>query len=134
MIEDSTTTSETVTEGIRVQVRARPCPERSNPAGGQWFFLYTIRIRNETEISVQLTDRHWIIVDGSGRTEEVKGEGVVGEQPVLRPGEGFEYTSGCPLTTPFGSMTGSYRMQREDGSEFRAEIAIFELIAARAIH
>ena len=133
-MDEFTTSSEAVTEGVRVQVRAQPCPDRSNPAEGRWFFLYTIQISNEGEIAVQLTDRHWIIVDGSGQSQEVKGEGVVGSQPILQPGEGFEYTSGCPLPTPFGSMAGSYRMQRRDGSEFQAEIAIFELVAPRAIH
>ena len=134
-IEDPfVTPSEAVTEGVRVRVRAHYSPAHSNPGGSQWFFLYEIRIDNEGSARVQLTDRHWIIIDGSGRTEEVRGEGVVGKQPVLDPGESFAYTSGCPLTTPFGSMTGTYRMQREDGTEFQAEVAIFELVEPGAIH
>jgi ApaG protein len=128
------TTSEAVTDGVRVEVRAQYSPEHSNPRDSEWFFLYGIRISNEGSTTVQLTDRHWIIIDGSGKTEEVRGEGVVGNQPVLEPGESFEYTSGCPLPTPFGSMTGTYRMQREDGTEFQAEIGLFELVEPRAIH
>jgi ApaG protein len=128
------TRSEALTEGVRVQVRARYAPEQSDPRANHWFFLYSIQIVNEGTRPVQLIDRHWIIVDGSGRTEEVRGDGVVGNQPTLDPGEGFEYTSGCPLATPFGSMTGTYGMVWEDGTEFRAEIALFELVEPRAIH
>ncbi len=128
------TTSEAITGGVRINVRARYSPDHSNPRGSEWFFLYEIRISNEGDTPVQLTDRHWIIIDGSGNTEEVKGEGVVGKQPVLKPGESFEYTSGCPLTTPFGSMAGTYRMQREDGTDFQAEIGLFELVEPGAIH
>jgi ApaG protein len=128
------TSSEAVTDGIRVKVRAQYSPVHSNPSSSHWFFLYRIRISNEGDAAVQLTDRHWIILDGSGQTEEVRGEGVVGKQPRLGPGESFEYTSGCPLTTPFGSMTGTYRMQREDGTDFQAEIGLFELIEPGAIH
>ena len=132
--EPHTTTSEALTEGIRVQVRARYSDEHSDPGQSHWFFLYTILISNEGERPVQLTDRHWIIVDGAGGTEEVRGEGVVGEQPVLQPGQSFEYTSGCPLTTPFGSMCGTYRMQCDDGRFFEAEIGLFELVQPMAIH
>jgi ApaG protein len=132
--EAPVTSSEAITDGVRVVVRACYSEEHSDPARSQWFFLYTIRISNEGSQRVQLTDRHWIIVDGSGRTQEVRGEGVVGDQPVLEPGEQYEYTSGCPLTTPFGSMAGTYRMLREDGSAFEAEIALFELVQPRAIH
>ena len=128
------TESEAVTQGVRVQVRARYSEPHSDPNQGHWFFLYTIRIANESSESVQLTDRHWYIVDGSGHTEEVQGPGVVGEQPLLEPGAAFEYTSGCPLTTPFGSMSGSYRMQREDGTAFEAEVGLFELSQPVAIH
>jgi len=128
------TTSEAVTEGVRVNVRARYSAEHSDPGRSRWFFLYTIRNSNEGVQAVQLTDRHWYIVDGSGRTEEVQGPGVVGEQPVLDPGGAFEYTSGCPLTTPFGSMSGAYRMQRNDGTAFEAEVGLFELVQPVAIH
>lgn len=132
--EPFVTRSEATTSGVRVEVRAYYSPPHSNPRRSEWFFLYSIRISNEGSATVQLTDRHWIIIDGSGHTEEVRGEGVVGAQPVLGPGESFEYTSGCPLPTPFGSMTGTYRMQREDGTEFQAEIALFELVEPGAIH
>ena len=128
------TTSEAETEGVRVQVRARFSPEHSSPPSSRWFFLYTIRISNEGETAVQLLNRHWTIVDGTGHTEEVHGPGVVGEQPTLQPGQGFEYTSGCPLPTPFGSMAGTFEMQREDGRGFEAEVALFQLIQPGSIH
>jgi ApaG protein len=128
------TSSEALTEGVRVSVRARYSAEHSDPGQSQWFFLYTIRIQNEGDETVQLTDRHWYIVDGSGRTEEVQGPGVVGNQPVLEPGQAFEYTSGCPLTTPFGSMSGTYRMQRSNGTVFEAEVGLFELREPSSIH
>lgn len=128
------TESEALTDDVRVSVRACYSAVRSDPARSHWFFLYTIRIRNEGTQTVQLTDRHWIIVDGTGDTQEVRGEGVVGEQPVLDPGEQYEYTSGCPLSTPFGSMAGSYRMQRGDGTVLEVEIPLFELVQPRGIH
>jgi len=126
--------SETVTQGLRVRVQARYSAEHSQPGANQWFFLYTIRISNEGSETCQLVSRYWIIRDATGRIEEVKGEGVVGEQPVLEPGESFEYTSGCPLTTPFGSMEGSYQMVTESGGHFDAEIARFDLREPGAIH
>jgi len=132
--EAPVTGSETTTEGIRVQVRARYSPEHSDPARSHWFFLYTIRISNDGDTPAQLINRHWIIVDGAGGVEEVRGEGVVGQQPALEPGQTFEYTSGCPLGTPFGSMSGTYEMQRADGVHFEAEIALFELVQPQAIH
>jgi ApaG protein len=101
--------------------------ERSAPERQQWFYLYTVRITNEGSETVQLLSRHWIITDGEGEVEEVRGPGVVGEQPILLPGESFDYTSGCPLPTPFGSMRGSYQMVTEGGEAFDAEIATFEL-------
>lgn len=107
---------------------ARYAPEHSAPHLGQWFFLYTIRISNLSDETVQLVARHWVITDATGRVEEVRGPGVVGEQPVLEPGEAFEYTSGCPLPTPFGFMRGRYEMRVvEGGRRFLAEIAPFEL-------
>ena len=130
----SETNSEQITEGIRVSVRARYSAEHSDPIHNQWFFLYTILISNESEQSCQLISRHWIIRDATGRTEEVRGPGVVGEQPQLNPGESFEYTSGCPLPTPYGSMEGIYEMQGPDGGAFDARIARFELREASAIH
>ena len=125
-------TSEAVTEGIRVQVEARHAPEFSEPS--RWFFLYTIRISNEGTETVQLVSRHWIIRDGTGRIEEVRGPGVVGEQPVIDPGDSYEYTSGCPLPTPFGSMQGSYQMVTRSGTKFDAEIAEFVLREPGSIH
>lgn len=132
--EAPVTGSEAVTNGIRVQVRARYSLEHSDPGQGRWFFLYTIRISNEGDTSTQLLSRHWIILDGTGHAEEVLGDGVVGQQPTLEPGQSFEYTSGCPLGTPFGSMSGTYQMQRSDGVPFEAEIALFELVQPSAIH
>ncbi len=128
------TSSEAETAGVRVSVRARYSPEHSSPSSSRWFFLYTIRITNEGEATVQLLNRHWTIVDATGHTQEVHGPGVVGEQPVLEPNTGFEYTSGCPLPTPFGSMTGRFDMLRVDGTEFEAEVARFQLIQPGSIH
>lgn len=126
--------SETVTRGIRVSVETQYDPTRSSPQQSQWFFLYTIRITNEGSVTAQLMTRHWIITDATGHVEEVKGPGVVGEQPVLAQGQSFEYTSGCPLTTPFGSMRGSYQMTAADGEQFDAEIAEFILREPHAMH
>ncbi len=126
------TTSEATTRGIQVEVESRYAPEHA--AAGQWFFLYTIRITNLSDVTTQLVSRHWIIRDATGREEEVKGPGVVGEQPVLEPGDAFEYTSGCPLPTPFGSMLGSYQMVTADGERFDAEIAEFLLREPGSIH
>ena len=103
-------TSEAVTRDIRVSVEAQYSPAHSHPANQQWFFLYTIRISNEGQETVQLISRHWLITDANDRVDEVRGLGVVGQQPVLAPGESFEYTSGCPLSTAFGMMKGTYHM------------------------
>ena len=128
------TGSEALTEGVRVQVRARYSPEHSSPPTSRWFFLYTITISNESAETVQLLNRHWTIVDATGHAEEVHGPGVVGEQPVIQPGQRFEYTSGCPLPTPFGSMAGTYEMIRRNGTRFEAEVALFQLIQPGSIH
>jgi ApaG protein len=119
--------SEAITKSIRVSVRAQYNVRRSNPQESQWFFLYTVSITNEGDDTVQLISRHWIITDGMGNVQEVRGPGVVGEQPVLAPGETFEYTSGCPLTTPFGAMNGTYQMVNQAGEKFDIEIAPFTL-------
>ncbi|MEM6796715.1 MAG: Co2+/Mg2+ efflux protein ApaG [Acidobacteriota bacterium] len=119
--------SEASTRGVRIRVHAVYDPVRSEPANQQWFFLYTVTISNLGEHTVQLLSRHWIIEDESGQVEEVRGPGVVGEQPVLPPGGSFEYTSGCPLGTPSGTMKGSYRMVEKDGESFEAEVAPFLL-------
>jgi ApaG protein len=126
--------SEAVTNGVRVRVQARYAAEHSQPQLNRWFFLYTVEIANEGDETVQLVSRHWIIADATERVEEVRGEGVVGEQPVLEPGDAFEYTSGCPLATPFGSMRGTYQMLTESGGRFDAEIARFELAEPGALH
>lgn len=127
-------TSEAVTQNIRVEVESRFSPDQSQPFQSQWFFHYTVRISNEGEDTVQLLSRHWIITDGAGRVEEVRGPGVVGEQPVLSPGETFEYTSGCPLKTATGSMRGTYQMVTEDGTHFDVEIAPFALAEPYTVH
>jgi ApaG protein len=116
-----------VTQNIRVSVEAEFCAERSNVARRLWFFLYNIVIKNEGNATVQLLSRHWIITDANGETEEVKGPGVVGQQPVLRHGEAFAYTSGCPLRTPFGSMYGTYQMTNDAGEHFDIQIPPFAL-------
>jgi ApaG protein len=119
--------SEAFTRGVRVVVNARYSSSHSDPAKREWFFLYTVTITNEGEDTVQLVNRHWVIMNANGHVEEVRGPGVVGNQPTLKTGESFEYTSGCPLKTPFGSMHGSYEMVTEDGEAFLAEIAPFAL-------
>jgi ApaG protein len=127
-------TSEAVTNGVRVRVRARYAAEHSQPHLNRWFFLYTVEITNESDETVQLISRHRIIADATEKVEEVRGEGVVGEQPVLEPGDCFEYTSGCPLPTPFGSMHGTYQMVTEGGGSFDVEIARFALAEPGALH
>jgi ApaG protein len=127
-------TSEARTHDVRVQVTARYAPEHSQPLKNQWRFLYTVRITNEGSETVQLISRHWIITDASSATEEVRGLGVVGQQPVLEPGESFEYMSGCPLSTPYGSMRGTYQMVRANGERFDIEIAPFVLTAPFTVH
>jgi ApaG protein len=116
-----------LTRGIRVDVRSEFLPQHSNAAGKRFVFSYTIQISNESEETVQLRSRHWHILHGNGRREEVRGPGVVGEQPVLRPGEGFEYSSGCVLSSPHGTMHGTYEMIGENGARFEVEIPAFAL-------
>lgn len=127
-------TSEAITKGIRVHVESQYDPTRSRPQQNQWFFLYTVRIANESAVTVQLVSRHWIITDATDHVEEVRGPGVVGEQPVLAPGQSFEYTSGCPLTTPFGTMHGTYQMVTSRGERFDAQIAVFTLSEPHTLH
>jgi ApaG protein len=127
-------TSEAVTRGVRVRVESEYAPERSEPAKNQWFFLYTITISNEGTDTVQLLTRHWIITDGTGHVEEVRGPGVVGKQPRLKTGESFEYTSGCPLSTPFGVMEGTYQMITDSGEPFDAKVAPFTLSEPYTVH
>ena len=125
--------SEAFTHGVRVSVESRFSPDHSRPRE-MWFFLYTVTIANEGTEAVQLISRHWIVSDGGGKVEEVRGLGVVGEQPVIEPGEAYEYTSGCPLPTPFGSMRGSYQMVSRSGTRFDADIAEFQLREPGSIH
>ena len=117
------------TREITVRVSVSFLPEQSEPDKGRWFWAYHIRIENEGDSAVQLVSREWIISDGRGARHEVRGEGVVGEQPVLEPGESFDYVSGCPLTTPTGAMEGHYHMVAADGSAFAVDIPRFPLIA-----
>ncbi len=121
------TTSDALTRGVRVRVRSRYVPERSAPDKRRFFFAYHVTIANEGDETVKLVSRHWIITDGAGRTQQVRGPGVVGEQPHLAPGESFEYTSACPLTTELGAMHGTYQMVTDDGEEFEAAIDPFTL-------
>lgn len=126
--------SEAVTRGIRVRVEPRFDPRRSRPEANHWFYLYTVTIENQADMTVQLLARHWIITDGNGEVEEVRGPGVVGEQPVLAPGQSFRYTSGCPLTTDVGKMEGSYQMVTSTGESFDVEIAPFTLVPPGLVH
>ena len=115
-------------------MKSRFVSERSSVDHGTWFFAYTVLITNEGTATVQLMNRHWIITNADGHVEEVRGPGVVGAQPVLQPGESFEYTSGCPLPTAFGTMHGSYQMVTEDGERFDADIAPFSLSMPYAVN
>lgn len=126
--------SEAVTHGIRVEVIARYAAENSRPQQNEWAFQYTVRITNTGTETVQLMTRHWIITDALEHIEEVKGPGVIGEQPVLAPGESFKYSSWCPLKTPTGTMHGTYQMARPDGTQFDIEIAPFGLKAPYTVH
>ena len=127
-------TSEATTRGVQVSVVSEFSQERSRPEQGHWFFLYTITITNHSAVTVQLVSRHWIITDGNGNVEEVRGPGVVGEQPVLGPGQSFTYTSGCPLRTPFGTMEGTYQMTTADDQGFDVRIAPFTLSEPYTVH
>lgn len=120
-----------VTHNIEVTVAPRFLPDRSAPEKGHFFWAYTIEITNLGRKTVQLKTRHWRIVDAQGRIQEVRGAGVVGEEPVLAPGESFEYTSGVPLATSSGFMSGSYGMVTDDGDRFDVEIPAFSLDATQ---
>jgi len=126
--------SEAVTNNIRVEVLSRYSPENSQPLQSAWIFQYTVRITNQGTETVQLISRHWIITDALDHINEVKGPGVVGEQPVLAPGDSFKYSSWCPLKTPTGTMHGTYQMARPDGTQFDIEIAPFGLKAPYTVH
>ncbi len=120
----------------RIEIIPTPqfIPEQSDPDDNRYVFAYTIAIRNVGSVPAQLVSRHWIITDANNQVQEVRGLGVVGKQPLLQPGESFEYTSGSSLTTPIGTMKGSYQMVAEDGTHFDAEIPEFVLAIPRALH
>ncbi len=119
---------------MSVTVVPRYLPEQSDPAQQHYVFAYTVRITNTGSLPAQLISRHWIITDGAQRTDEVRGLGVVGQQPLLPPGESFEYTSGCPLSTPVGTMKGTYHCVGENGVPFEVEIPEFVLAMPRTLH
>lgn len=119
--------SDQVTEGIRVRVAAQFLPERSSPDHSQYFFVYRVRISNEGEAWAKLRSRYWLITDANGKREEVDGPGVVGDFPELAPGESYEYMSGCPLTTEWGTMEGHFVFEREGGEQFQAGVGRFFL-------
>ena len=119
---------------ISVNVITTYLAEQSDPSSDRYVFSYTITISNTGTVASQLISRHWIITDAENVVQEVKGLGVVGEQPLLRPGESFEYTSGTAMATPVGTMRGSYQMVAEDGNKFDAEIPVFTLSMPRVLH
>jgi ApaG protein len=126
-----------LTRGIQVTVTPRYLADKSSPGQDRYFWAYTIEIKNLGDVTVQLKTRHWKITDGQGHVQEVRGPGVVGEQPVLKPGERFEYTSGVPLNTPTGLMAGTYQMIADNGERFDAEVPAFSLDSphvARVLH
>ncbi|MEM1370668.1 MAG: Co2+/Mg2+ efflux protein ApaG [Pseudomonadota bacterium] len=118
---------EATTSGIRVFVEPEFLEDQSTPDEGYYFWAYTVKITNETEASVRLKSRSWVITDADGRSENVRGPGVVGKMPRIQPGESFTYTSGCPLATPSGIMVGTYEMEDEDGAEFTVNVPAFSL-------
>jgi ApaG protein len=122
------------TRGITVRVSVSFLAEQSEPSKGRWFWAYHIRIENAGPQVVQLLTRYWTITDGRGRHHEVRGEGVVGEQPVIEPGASYDYVSGCPLNTPTGAMEGSYYFVSEDGSSFDVAIPRFTLVGPAVTH
>lgn len=119
---------------IDIQAAARYLADQSDPDDDRFVFAYTIRLQNRGEQAAQLISRHWVITDGNGKVEEVKGDGVVGKQPVLEPGQSFEYSSGAVIETAVGSMRGSYQMQAEDGTHFDASIPTFTLSVPRMLN
>ncbi|MBU1665753.1 MAG: Co2+/Mg2+ efflux protein ApaG [Gammaproteobacteria bacterium] len=119
---------------ITVTTRTQFIPEQSDESAERFVFAYTITIANSGQIPAQLISRHWVITDAHEKVQEVRGLGVVGEQPLLKPGEQFEYTSGTAIATPVGAMKGSYQMVAEDGSQFEAEVSEFILSVPRVLH
>lgn len=127
-------TSDTFEDAIRVEVETRFVESESDPDNNRYVFAYTITISNIGDVAARLMTRHWVIRDGNGRVQEVRGDGVVGEQPHLRPGEGFQYVSGAVLETPMGTMGGCYGMVTDEGESFRAPIDEFLLSVPRTLH
>jgi ApaG protein len=119
---------------ISVEVQTAYLEEQSEPREGRYVFSYTITIRNEGQVPAKLLTRHWVITDANGRVQEVRGDGVVGEQPHLKPGQGFRYSSGAVLETPVGAMQGSYQMVTDDGARFDADIPAFRLAMPGMLH
>jgi len=119
---------------IRISAQPQYLTEQSEPARNRYVFAYTITIENAGTVPAQLVSRHWIITDAMGQVQEVRGEGVVGEQPLLAPGERFQYTSGAVLETPVGTMQGSYQMVADDGERFDAQIPLFRLAVPNVLH
>lgn len=126
--------SDTLTRGVRIVVQPRYVPDQSDPQNLSYLFAYHVTIRNEGTETVKLVSRHWIITNGEGKVDEVKGPGVVGQQPSLKPGEQFQYTSGCPLNTPVGTMHGSFQMVADSGEAFDAQIDPFRLAVPRVLN
>jgi ApaG protein len=126
--------SETISHKIRINVETNYIEAQSDPGKHQYFFSYTITISNAGTVPARLLSRHWIITDANGQVQEVRGDGVVGEQPYLKPNEGFQYTSGTVLETPVGSMRGTYLMVDDDGTNFDAEIPMFTLSVPLVLH
>lgn len=119
---------------IHIDVETDYIPEQSEPEANRYVYTYTITLRNDGNVPARLMTRHWVINHANGKVEEVRGEGVIGEQPYIRPGEGFRYTSGTILETPYGDMNGSYQMLADDGVEFDAEIPAFSLTMPNTLH
>lgn len=119
---------------VSVSSQTQYIPDQSDEQSGRYVFAYTITIRNAGSVAAQLVSRHWVITDARNQVQEVRGLGVVGAQPLLKPGESFEYTSGTAIATPVGTMRGSYQMVAEDGTEFDAPIAEFTLSVPRVLH
>ena len=124
------------TDKYQIEIHPMPqyIPEQSDPENDRYIFAYTITIKNVGSVPAQLVSRHWIITDGNNEVQEVRGLGVVGKQPLLQPGESFQYTSGSSMTTPIGTMKGTYQMVAEDGTHFEAVIPEFVLASPRALH
>ena len=119
---------------IEVSVQSRYLEDESAPDRDYYVFAYTVRLQNTGSVGARLVSRHWVITDGNGEVEEIRGEGVIGQQPLLKPGESFEYSSGAVLKTDVGSMRGSYRMEADDGNGFDADIPAFTLSIPRVLH